>query len=153
MIAAMEKNIPVYAPGAEDSTLGNAFVAACMRGELQHITTMRSGYEYMVHLAAWWAEKAKKRKMGFTQVGGGVAGDFAICVVPMLNLELGRDDLPLLSYFMQCTDAVSSYGGYSGALPTEKGSWAKVDEKTETFAIDSDATIVMPLIFSLVLGE
>ncbi len=153
MIAAMEKGIPVYCPGWEDSTLGNAFASACIRGEIQNVTTMRSGVEYMIHLAAWWASTASTRKMGFQQYGGGIPADFAICVVPMLALELDRADLPMLSVFIQITDSTPSYGSYSGADATEKGSWGKTDENTERFCINSDASAIGPLINYYVLGK
>jgi deoxyhypusine synthase len=155
MLAAAERGLPIICPGWEDSTLGNAFASACLRGEIKSVLTVKSGVEYMIWLAGWYAAQMKGRKCGFFQIGGGIAGDCPICVVPMLQLELDRKDVPLWGYFCQITDSVTSYGGYSGALPNEKITWGKLDAKdarTSHFAIESDASIVAPLIFAIVLG-
>lgn len=104
-------------------------------------------------LAKWYSTNVTDSKpIGFFQVGGGIAGDFPICVVPMLHEELDQEDIPKFSYFCQITDAEVSYGGYSGAYPNEKITWGKLDVDTPSFNIKSDASIVVPLILSLVLG-
>jgi hypothetical protein len=41
---------------------------------------------------------------------------------------------------------------YSGAVPNEKISWGKLGLDTPKFIIESDATIVAPLIFAYLLG-
>jgi deoxyhypusine synthase len=152
LLAAMESHLPIVVPGWEDSTLGNNYCAACLQGTIRNIATVRSGIEYMADLAAWYATTAEAREIGFFQVGGGIAGDFPICVVPMLHEELQRDDLPKLAYFAQVTDAHESYGGYSGASPSEKITWGKLDRETKRFDIHSDATLVFPLIAAYLLG-
>jgi deoxyhypusine synthase len=38
IIAACERNLPVFTPGWEDSTLGNIFVANVIRGEVSRIS-------------------------------------------------------------------------------------------------------------------
>ena len=91
--------------------------------------------------------------VGFFQIGGGIAGDFAICAVPALIQDLGLEDTPFWSYFCQISDAVTSYGGYSGAPPNEKITWGKLDVETPKFMIESDATIVAPLIFAYLLND
>lgn len=152
LLAAMEANLPIVVPGWGDSTLGNSYTAAVLKGEIENVATVRSEIEYMADLAAWYARTAEKRAIGAFQIGGGIAGDFWICVIPMLYEELGRDDLRKLSFFAQVTDAHESYGGYSGATPAEKITWGKVDPDTETFDIHSDATIVFPLVAAIVMG-
>lgn len=153
MLAAMEKNIMMVVPGWEDSTLGNNFAAHCIMGDIKSPTLAKSGVEYMMALAKWYSTNVTPRNpIGFFQVGGGIAGDFPICVVPMLHEELDQEDIPKFSYFCQVTDAEVSYGGYSGAYPNEKITWGKLDVDTPSFNIKSDASIVTPLIFSLVLG-
>jgi deoxyhypusine synthase len=92
------------------------------------------------------------RTVGFFQVGGGIAGDFPICVVPMIHQDLRRP-CPYWGYFCQISDSTTSYGSYSGAVPNEKITWGKLDVGTPRFVIESDATIVAPLIFAYVLGE
>ena len=153
MLAAMEKNIPIVCPGYEDSTTGNAFASACLRGEIKNPTTMRSGIEAMLYLCGWYGHFTKRRKLGFLSLGGGIAADFSICCVPLLQLELDRKDLPLWDYFCTITDAVESYGGYSGAGGKEKISWGKLQDNDRSgFVINSDYTIVFPLMAALVLG-
>src|SRR5690606_23224737 len=152
VVAAAEKNLPIFVPGWEDSTTGNVFVARCLTGDLKDVHTVRNGAEYLMELAKWYTEASKESPMGFFQIGGGIAGDFSICVVPMLRLDMGRTDTPLWSYFCQISDSTTSYGSYSGAPPAEKISWGKLGVDSPRFMIESDATIVAPLIFAQVLG-
>ena len=150
MLAAAKKNLPIIVPGWEDSTMGNIFASYCIKGELNP-STMKSGIEYMMWLADYYTENAGKTGIGFFQIGGGIAGDFPICVVPMLYQDLEREDTPFWSYFCQISDSTTSYGSYSGAVPNEKITWGKLDLDTPKFIIESDATIVVPLIFAYLL--
>jgi deoxyhypusine synthase len=150
--AAMELDLPIFVPGWEDSTLGNVYAARCMTAEIGNVHTVRSGVEYMMTLAQFYEATASTHPLGFLQIGGGIPGDFAICVVPMLRQDLQRTDTPLWSYFCQISDSTTSYGSYSGAPPSEKISWGKLAVDTPTFMIESDATIVAPLLFAIVLG-
>lgn len=150
MYAAAEKNLPIVVPGWEDSTMGNIFASYVMKGELK-ASTMKSGIEYMTYLANWYPENSSKG-IGFFQIGGGISGDFPICVVPMLYQDLEKTDTPFWSYFCQISDSTTSYGSYSGAIPNEKITWGKLDVDTPKFVIESDATIVAPLVFAYVLG-
>jgi deoxyhypusine synthase len=159
----------VYHPGWEDSTTGNMFAAAVFRGEVKHHQCVKSGTEQMEHLMRWYLDasgynaakkKAKggdavleKPSVGFFQVGGGIAGDFAICAVPAMVQDLQMEDVPFWGYFAQISDASTSYGGYSGAVPNEKITWGKLDVGTPKFMIQSDATIVAPLVFAYVLND
>lgn len=151
MLAAAEKNLPIIVPGWEDSTMGNIFASYCVKGELQP-STMKSGIEYMMFLADWYTDNADDRGIGFFQIGGGISGDFPICVVPMLYQDLERTNTPFWSYFCQISDSTTSYGSYSGAVPNEKITWGKLDTTSPKFIIESDATIVAPLIFGYLLG-
>ncbi len=150
LLAAAEKNLPIVVPGWEDSTLGNIYASHCMKGEILP-TTMKSGIEYMIYLADWYENNMAKDGVGFFQIGGGIAGDFPICVVPMLIQDLKKPGIPLWSYFCQISDSTTSYGSYSGAVPNEKITWGKLDIDTPRFIIESDATIVAPLIFAYLL--
>ena len=152
MKAAAEKNLPIIVPGWEDSTLGNMFAAACIQKEVKSPTLIRSGIEYMIHFADWY-QKTQKTPLGFFQIGGGIAGDFPICVVPMLHQDLKKPGVPLWAYFCQISDSTTSYGSYSGAVPNEKITWGKLGLKTPQFVIESDATIVAPLLFAYVLVQ
>ncbi|MDW3645540.1 MAG: deoxyhypusine synthase family protein [Bacteroidia bacterium] len=151
MLAAAEKNLPIVVPGWEDSTMGNIFASYCIKGELSP-GCMKSGIEYMMWLADWYKKESLDSEVGFFQIGGGIAGDFPICVVPMLYQDLEYEDVPFWSYFCQISDSTTSYGSYSGAVPNEKITWGKLDEDTPKFVIESDATIVAPLIFAYLLN-
>lgn len=152
MIAAMEKNLPIFTPGWEDSTIGNVFVSNVRKGTIKNYTTVRSGLEQMSVLVDWYREITANSSLGFFQIGGGIAGDFPICVVPLIQQDL-KEDCRLWGYFCQISDSTTSYGSYSGAVPSEKISWGKLDEHTPNFIIESDASIVAPLVFSYVLDQ
>ena len=151
MIAAAEKNIPIIVPGWEDSTLGNIFASYVIKNELK-ASTVKSGIEYMVFLSDWYRKNSAGKGVGFFQIGGGIAGDFPICVVPMMYQDLGWHDVPFWSYFCQISDSTTSFGSYSGAVPNEKITWGKLGIDTPKFIVESDATIVAPLIFGWILG-
>ena len=148
VLAATESNLPVFVPGWEDSTMGNIFAARSMEGRVDSDCVL-SGIEYMKDLATWYEEQ--ESALAFLQIGGGIAGDFPICVVPMLNQDLERN-VPLWSWFGQISESRPSYGGYSGAPPSEKITWGKIDASTPTFVVESDATIVAPLLFAYILN-
>ncbi len=150
MLAASKANLPMVVPGWEDSTLGNIFASYVLKGELK-ASTMKSGIEYMTFLADWYTNNSKKG-IGFFQIGGGIAGDFPICVVPMLKQDLEREETPFWSYFCQISDSTTSFGSYSGAVPNEKITWGKLNINTPKYIIESDATIVAPLIFAYLLN-
>jgi deoxyhypusine synthase len=152
LVAACEKNMPIFTPGWEDSTLGNIFVANCIRGDVSNIQVVKSGLEQMAALIAWYKETSAKQSVGFFQIGGGIAGDFPICVVPLIQQDL-RENCRLWGYFCQISDSTTSYGSYSGAVPNEKITWGKLDRNTPRFVIESDASIVAPLMFAYVLGQ
>lgn len=152
LLAAAERNLPLFVPGWEDSTLGNMYAGRCLTQEIKTPSTIKNGIEYMTALATWYQEVTKSNPLGFFQIGGGIAGDFPICVVPMLHQDLQRPNVPLWGYFCQISDSTTSYGSYSGAVPNEKITWGKLGIKTPKYVIESDATIVAPLIFASVLG-
>ncbi|MBI1367168.1 MAG: deoxyhypusine synthase [Planctomycetes bacterium] len=176
LMAASEKNLPIFVPGWEDSTLGNIFVSHVITGDISGCHVVKSGTEYMKELAQWYVKttmgktiadlspeddsdvetctvrpEEAKTTVGFFQIAGGIAGDFPICVVPMIHQDL-RCPCPYWGYFCQISDSTTSYGSYSGAIPTEKITWGKLDVDTPRFVIESDATIVAPLMFAYVLG-
>jgi deoxyhypusine synthase len=142
LLAAAEANLPIFVPGWEDSTLGNVFAAHCLAGRIKSVHTVKTGVEYMMELATWYRATSAAASLGF----------FPICVVPMLHQDLRIPDVPLWGYFCQVSDSTTSYGSYSGAVPNEKITWGKLGADTPKFVIESDATIVVPLVFARVLG-
>jgi deoxyhypusine synthase len=152
LYAAMQKDLPMIVPGWEDSTLGNMYAGHCISGDVKNVHTVRTGIEYMIYLADWYTKTSEDSSIGFFQIGGGIAGDFPICVVPMLHQDLRRDNVPRWGYFCQISDSTTSYGSYSGAVPNEKITWGKLSLDTPKYIIESDATIVAPLVFAWLLG-
>ena len=151
MLAACEKNIPIIVPGWEDSTMGNIFTSYVIKGELK-ASTVKGGIETMIFLTEWYRANSGGKGVGFFQIAGGISGDFPICVVPMMYQDLEWEDTPCWAYFCQISDSTTSYGSYSGAVPNEKITWGKLLPDTPKFIVESDATIVAPLIFAYVLG-
>jgi len=175
LMEAAKKNLPMFVPGWEDSTLGNMFAGHVISGDVKNVHTVRTGIEYMISLADWYTRNSKAivskatsalasqaspddhvhspdGSIGFFQIGGGIAGDFPICVVPMLHQDLQRPEVPLWGYFCQISDSTTSYGSYSGAVPNEKITWGKLGVNTPKYIIESDASIVAPLLFAMILG-
>lgn len=152
LLAACERDIPVYTPGAEDSTIGNMFCADVLQGHLRSHSVLKSGTEQFAHLTRWYQRHEPKHPVGFFQIGGGIAGDFAMCVVPAI-IQDHQTPCKHWRYFCHIGDAVTSYGGYSGCPPNEKVTWHKLDTDTENYTINSDASIVAPLIFQYVLEK
>jgi deoxyhypusine synthase len=151
LAAAAERDLPLFVPGWEDSTLGNMCAAACTRGD-NDPRIVKGGVEYMMRLVEWYSETDKTARLGFFQIGGGISGDFPICVVPLLHQDLRRSARSW-GYFCQISEAATSYGSYSGAPPNEKITWGKLDVDTPRFMIESDATIVFPLIAAYLLDQ
>ncbi len=152
MIAAAQVDLPIFVPGWEDSTLGNIFVANHLTGKIENLGTVAGGLETMKTLINWYLEETREREIGFFQIGGGIAGDFPICVVPLIEQDL-RQPAKMWSYFCQISDSTTSFGSYSGAVPNEKITWGKLTSESPKFIIESDATIVAPLVFSYVLAS
>ncbi len=152
LVAACEADLPIFVPGWEDSTSANIFASHCLKGNVKNPHVVKTGIEYMMELATWYRATTPDSPLGFFQIGGGIAGDFPICVVPMLHQDFGAEDVPLWAYFCQISDSTTSYGSYSGAVPNEKITWGKLGIETPKFIIESDASIVAPLVFAQVLG-
>lgn len=150
LVAAAEKNLPLFVPGWEDSTTANIFAARVIEGKVKR-NCVKTGIDYMLSLANWYQEVGSSKGIGFFQIGGGIAGDFPICVVPMLEQDLEKN-VPKWNYFCQISDSTTSYGSYSGAVPNEKITWGKLSIETPKYIVESDATIVAPLIFAYILG-
>lgn len=152
LLAAAEKNLPMVVPGWEDSTLGNIFAGHCIKGDIKRVHTVKTGIQYMMNFAEWYQQATVKTTVGFFQIGGGIAGDFPICVVPMLSQDLLKDDVKVWDYFCQISDSTTSFGSYSGAVPNEKITWGKLSAASPKYIIESDASIVAPLMFAYILG-
>ncbi|MBL9111021.1 MAG: deoxyhypusine synthase family protein [Myxococcales bacterium] len=149
LLAAAQKGLPIVVPGYEDSTFGNIFASYAKTGEVS-ASVAKSGIEYMGAFYDQYKELSSGKGVGFFQIGGGIAGDFPICVVPSLKYDMQEEAKPW-AYFCQISDSTTSYGSYSGATPNEKITWDKLTQDTPMFVIESDATIVAPLVLHALL--
>jgi deoxyhypusine synthase len=149
LLAAARARLPIVVPGYEDSTFGNIF-ASHVKLEECSANIVKSGIEYMAAFYDQYRELSTGAGVGFFQIGGGIAGDFPICVVPSVKYDLQQPVKPW-AYFCQISDSTTSYGSYSGATPNEKITWDKLTAETPMFVIESDATIVVPLMLSALL--
>ncbi|MGC4000234.1 MAG: deoxyhypusine synthase family protein [Anaeromyxobacter sp.] len=149
LLAAARARLPIVVPGHEDSTFGNIFASHVKTGECK-ASIVKSGIEYMAELYDQYRELSSGKGVGFFQIGGGIAGDFPICVVPSIKYDLQEPVKPW-AYFCQISDSTTSYGSYSGATPNEKITWDKLTEDTPMFVVESDATIVAPLMLNALL--
>lgn len=150
LLAAAQNNIPIVVPGYEDSTFGNIFASHVKHGDAS-ASIAKSGVEYMGELYDQYQKLSEGAGVGFFQIGGGIAGDFPICVVPSLKYDMEMNDVKPWSYFCQISDSTTSYGSYSGATPNEKITWDKLTQDTPMFVVESDATIVAPLMITALL--
>lgn len=149
LLAAARANVPIVVPGYEDSTFGNIFASHVKLGEC-NASIVKSGIEYMAAFYDQYRDLSAGQGIGFFQIGGGIAGDFPICVVPSIKYDLEQPVKPW-AYFCQISDSTTSYGSYSGATPNEKITWDKLTQDTPMFVIESDATIVAPILLNALL--
>ena len=65
-----------------------------------NFSCVKSGLEYMAALVDWYKDKhGQDESIGFFQIGGGIAGDFPICVVPLIQQDL-HAGLPALGLLL-----------------------------------------------------
>lgn len=150
LLAAAKANLPIVVPGYEDSTFGNIFASHVKHNDC-NASIVKSGIEYMVQFYDDYQKMSEGQGVGFFQIGGGIAGDFPICVVPSLKYDMEIKDVKPWAYFCQISDSTTSYGSYSGATPNEKITWDKLTKDTPMFVVESDATIVVPLMLQALL--
>ena len=130
LLAAKEAGIPVFAPGWEDSTMGNMFSANVKLGNIAHHQCVKTGTEQFHHLMDWYlennGEKEDRPRWGSSRSVEGSPGTSPSVWSPASSrTSSGRH--PFWGYFCQITDAEVSYGGYSGAVPNEKITWGKLE--------------------------
>ncbi len=168
---AWRKNIPVIVPGWEDSTMGNIFTHACYDGDHEFLAKHKlkkpvdprcvlPSIAYMHRLAEWYMNNTAEKSIAFLQLGGGIAADFPICVVPHLkkdylykrSLEFQEAVIRSWAGFVEVDDATMSCGSYSGAAADEKVTWGKLTEDAPGFFISGDYTLAFPDLTALILG-
>ena len=152
VIAALRKKSAedLLTPGWEDSTLGNIFVANVVRGDVSNFSggQVGRGADGLPDRNGT-AKYSANDSIGFFQIWRRHRGGFSIFAsCPLITQDL-REKCSLWGYFCQISDSTTSYGSYSGAVPNEKITWGKLEAATPRFVIESDASIVAPLMLSL----
>lgn len=167
--------IPIFVPGYEDSTMGNIFTYYCFNGTHPFLKRYKQrkpinndvvlpGTAYMHSLVQMYMNATrggKKNWLAFLQLGGGIAADFPICVVPHLkkdylaeeSLQKQKRLIPPWAGFVEIFSSPMSYGSYSGAGGKEKITWSKLNPDAYMMQIQGDYTMHFPPIAALVLGE
>ena len=157
--AAYQKNVPIVIPGFEDSTMGNIFASYTYAGKYRpnkkivlDPTIMKTGVEYFTWLYDWYMKESKNHPIAFLQLGGGIAADFPICVVPSIKHDLGlHNKVRDWAGFIEIGSSPMSFGSYSGAGGKEKITWDKLSTKSYYQIIQSDVTVVFPWIAAVLL--
>ena len=158
--AAYKKNIPIVIPGFEDSTMGNIFASYTYGGKYRNDEgpvldpcIMKTGLEYFTSLYDWYMDTAKRSPIAFLQLGGGIAADFPICIVPSLKHDLKlHSKVRDWAGFVEIGSSPMSYGSYSGAGGKEKITWDKLAITSYYQIIQSDVTVAFPWIAAVLLG-
>jgi deoxyhypusine synthase len=156
--AAYEKNIPIVIPGFEDSTMGNVFSSYTYSGRYKSKSdlkisgsVMKSGLDYFHLMYDWYLTESKKHPIAFLQLGGGIAADFPICVVPSIKHDLKMHKVRDWAGFIEIGSSPMSYGSYSGAGGKEKITWDKLSTESYYQIIQSDVTVAFPWIAAILL--
>lgn len=156
--AAYERNIPIVIPGFEDSTMGNIFASYTYNGKYKpkngvsvSPSVMKGGLDYFTFLYDWYMKESQKHPIAFLQLGGGIAADFPICVVPSLKHDLGQHNVRDWAGFIEIGSSPMSYGSYSGAGGKEKITWDKLATSSYYQIIQSDVTVAFPWIAAVLL--
>lgn len=157
--AAYQKNIPIVVPGFEDSTMGNIFASYTYDGKYRQDKDivldpqiMKTGVEYFTLLYDWYGDISQQHPVAFLQLGGGIAADFPICVVPSLKHDLQAHNIRDWAGFIEIGSSPMSYGSYSGAGGKEKITWDKLSTESYFQIIQSDVTVAFPWIAAILLG-
>ncbi|MEK7145065.1 MAG: deoxyhypusine synthase family protein [Patescibacteria group bacterium] len=156
--ATYQKNIPIVIPGFEDSTMGNIFSSYTYKGPHKNKedvvldgAVMKSGPEYFHLMYDWYLKESETSPIAFLQLGGGIAADFPICVIPSLKHDLKLKGVRDWAGFIEIGSSPMSYGSYSGAGGKEKITWDKLSTDSYYQIIQSDVTVAFPWIAAVLL--
>ncbi len=139
VLAAYEKNVPIFCPAFSDCSAGFGLVAhqhARQGKPMVSIDSAKDFYE-LTQL------KIANPTTGLLMIGGGVPKNFAQDIVVAADI-LGTD-APMHKYAVQVTVADVRDGALSSSTLKEASSWGKVDTTFEQM-VYSEATLALPLI-------
>jgi len=164
--------VEICVGGVEDSTMGNIFAYYSYNGKHPLLSeyaqkhpispeVVHHSFRYMQRLAEWYMDNTKEHGLAFVQLGGGIAADFPICVVPHLKKDYLADEglrkqeelIPPWAGFIEIHSSPMSFGSYSGAGGKEKITWSKLEPDAFMVQICGDFTEHFPDIAAIVLGK
>jgi deoxyhypusine synthase len=167
---AWKNQVEIIVGGVEDSTMGNIFAYYSYNGKHPFLSqyaqdhpispeVVAHSFRYMHKLAEWYQETTQTTSLAFLQLGGGIAGDFPICVVPHLkkdylaDLSIKAQEAFIKPWagFIEIHSSPMSFGSYSGAGFKEKITWSKVEPDSFGIQIFGDYTEHFPDIAAIVL--
>jgi len=139
VLAAYEKNVPIFVPAFSDCSAGFGFVAHQHARQGKPMVSIDSAKDFYEITQL----KIANPTTGVFMIGGGVPKNFAQDIVVAADI-LGVD-ASMHKYAIQVTVADVRDGALSGSTLKEASSWGKVDLTYEQMVF-SEATLALPLI-------
>ena len=148
VLAAYQKNVPIFVPAFSDCSAGFGLVMhqQARIAKKEKYLTLDSVRDFLeltqVKLAA--------KETGLLMIGGGVPKNFAQDTV--VAAELLGQEAPMHKYAVQITVADERDGALSGSTLREASSWGKVSTSFEQMVF-AEATIAFPLLAGYAYGK
>jgi deoxyhypusine synthase len=139
VLAAYEKNVPIFCPAFSDCSAGFGLVAHQHARQGKPMVSIDSAKDFYEITQL----KIANPTTGLLMIGGGVPKNFAQDIVVAADV-LGVE-APMHKYAIQITVADVRDGALSGSTLKEASSWGKVDLTYEQM-VYSEATMALPLI-------
>ncbi len=139
VLAAYEKDIPIFCPAFSDCSAGFGLVAHQHARQGKPVVSIDSAKDFYEITRL----KIENPSTGLLMIGGGVPKNFAQDIV--VAAEILGVDAPMHKYAIQITVADARDGALSGSTLKEASSWGKVDTVWEQMVF-SEATLALPLI-------
>jgi len=139
ILAAYEKNVPIFCPAFSDCSAGFGLVAHQHERQGKKMVSIDSAKDFYELTQL----KIVNPTTGLLMIGGGVPKNFAQDIVVAADI-LGIE-APMHKYAIQITVADARDGALSGSTLKEASSWGKVDLTYEQM-VYAEATLALPLI-------
>jgi deoxyhypusine synthase len=146
ILAAYEKDVPIFCPAFSDCSAGFGFVAHrhARQGKATVSIDSAKDFDELTQL------KIANPTTGLLMIGGGVPKNFAQDIV--VAAEVLGADVPMHKYAIQITVADVRDGALSGSTLKEASSWGKVDTTFEQM-VYAEATLALPLVAGYALHK
>jgi deoxyhypusine synthase len=139
VLAAYEKNVPIFCPAFSDCSAGFGLVAHQHARQGKPMVSIDSAKDFYEITRL----KIENPTTGLLMIGGGVPKNFAQDIVVAADI-LGVE-ASMHKYAIQITVADARDGALSGSTLKEASSWGKVDLTYEQMVF-AEATMALPLI-------